>query len=82
MRVACPGCGADAVTVMRVESQPVVLNYRFADPASARAVPRGDLDLVQCSRCGLVSNAAFSAALLPYDAHYENSQSHSAAFRS
>ena len=82
MRVACPGCGADAVTVMRVEGQPVVLNYRFADPASARAVPRGDLDLVQCSRCGLVSNAAFSAALLPYDAHYENSQSHSAAFRS
>jgi SAM-dependent methyltransferase len=67
---------------MRVEDQPVVLNYRFADAASARAMPRGALDLVQCPRCGLVSNAAFSAALLPYDSRYENSQSHSPAFRS
>jgi SAM-dependent methyltransferase len=66
---------------MRIGAQPVVLNYRYTDPSSARAVPRGDLDLVQCRRCGLVSNAAFSAALLPYDARYENSQSHSPAFR-
>ena len=77
----CPGCGADAVTVVRIEHQPVVLNYRFVDAASARAVPRGDLNLVQCPHCGLVSNAAFRAALLPYDGHYENSQAHSPAFR-
>jgi SAM-dependent methyltransferase len=81
MTAACPGCGADAVTAMRIGDQPVVLNYRYTDPSSARAVPRGDLDLVQCRRCGLVSNAAFRAALLPYDARYENSQSHSPAFR-
>jgi 2-polyprenyl-3-methyl-5-hydroxy-6-metoxy-1,4-benzoquinol methylase len=81
MTAECPGCGAEAITAMWIGAQPVVLNYRFADPATARAVPRGDLDLVQCLRCGLVSNAAFSAALLPYDACYENSQSHSPAFR-
>jgi SAM-dependent methyltransferase len=81
MTARCPGCGANAVGVMRIDAQPVVLNYRFDDPARARAVPRGDLDLVQCGRCGLVSNAAFSAALLPYDTHYENSQSHSPTFR-
>jgi SAM-dependent methyltransferase len=78
---ACPGCGADVVRVMRIDEQPVVLNYRFTDPATARAVPRGALDLVQCVRCRLVSNTAFSSALLPYDTRYENSQAHSPAFR-
>jgi SAM-dependent methyltransferase len=67
---------------MRIGGEPVILNYRFADPASARASARGDLDLVQCPRCGLAFNAAFDAGRLPYDARYENSQSHSPMFRS
>ena len=81
MTTVCPGCGGEARTAMVIEAQPVVLNYRCSDPALARSVPRGDLDLVQCRRCGLVSNAVFKAELMPYDAGYENSQAHSPAFR-
>jgi SAM-dependent methyltransferase len=81
MIAVCPGCGGEAHTTMVIEAQPVVLNYRCSDPALARSVPRGDLDLVQCRRCGLVSNALFKAELMPYDAGYENSQAHSPTFR-
>jgi len=36
--------------------------------------------LVECTMCGLIFNARFDAAAVPYDAGYENAQSHSLAF--
>lgn len=80
-RTACPGCGTTSLTEhYRVPQQPVVLNYRFSDSTAARNVPRRDMDLRQCSQCGLVFNALFDAESIPYDEHYENRQCFSAAF--
>lgn len=82
LRTECPGCGSQRLRVgLRLPRQPVVLNYRFASAAEARAVPRRDLVLAQCPACSLVFNAAFEDGVTPYDARYENRQSCSPAFR-
>jgi SAM-dependent methyltransferase len=77
----CPGCESTSLSApFRLPRQPVVLNYRFRDAASASRVPRRDLTLVQCRRCGLIFNATFDTAAIPYDENYENRQSFSPAF--
>lgn len=77
----CPGCGAEArPSAVTIPRQPVILNYRFASPEEAAAVPLRPIELRECRACGLVFNAAFEADLVPYDAAYENRQSHSEAF--
>ena len=80
-RSECPGCGGSSLSpVLRMPRQPAVMNYRFPDPAAARRVPRRDVTLVQCRDCGLVFNATFDEAAVPYDGAYENRQCFSAAF--
>jgi SAM-dependent methyltransferase len=59
---------------------PVHQNVLFGDPESARDIPRGDLDLCCCERCGFVFNRAFDPSLLSYDQAYENTQTCSEAF--
>lgn len=82
LRKDCPGCGRTQLTrPFLLESQPVVLNYRFASPAESEAVPRRDIQLVQCRSCGLVFNANFDDSVIPYDANYENRQCFSPAFQ-
>jgi len=81
-RTDCPGCGGSLLPAgLLLRRQPVVLNYRFRSVAEAQAVPRRDVDLRQCRECGLVFNAAFDPAVVPYDANYENRQVHSPTFR-
>lgn len=81
MRDDCPGCGNRSLSApFRLVDQPVVLNYRFTDPAAASGVPRGDVTLRQCHRCSLVFNATFDIRAIPYDGHYENRQCFSTAF--
>jgi len=81
-RADCPGCGGRRLSAaFRLPRQPVVLNYRFADAAAASRVPRRDVTLVQCARCGLVFNATFDPAVIPYDENYENRQCFSPAFQ-
>ena len=58
-----------------------MLNYRFRTVAEARKVPRGDVTLRQCGSCGLVFNATFEGARIPYDERYENRQGASPSFR-
>jgi SAM-dependent methyltransferase len=78
---SCPGCDSSALEAeLRLERQPVILNYRFASPAEARAVPRRDLHLRECGECGLIFNAALDEAAIPYDQKYENRQTFSPAF--
>src|SRR6185369_2153490 len=78
----CPGCGSsDLCARFLLPNHPVVLNYRFASAAAARSVPRRDINLAQCSRCGLVFNASFEASVVPYDENYENRQCFSPAFQ-
>jgi SAM-dependent methyltransferase len=81
VRHDCPGCGNFSLTdPFRLRRQPVVLNYRFRDAESASRVPRRDVTLAQCRRCGLVFNSTFDLAVIPYDEHYENRQCFSSAF--
>jgi len=56
-------------------------NLLMATRQSAKAVPRGNLFLRACSRCGFVYNGAFDASLLAYGQDYDNSQDGSPAFR-
>jgi len=49
--------------------------------AEARTAPRGDLNMAVCKVCGFVYNATFDLARLDYGAAYDNTQSHSPAFR-
>lgn len=78
---SCPGCNAGVLpSVVTIPGQPVILNYRFSSPEEAAAVPLRPIVLCECSECGLVFNAAFEPDLVPYDAAYENRQSHSKAF--
>lgn len=64
----------------QLSRQPVVLNYRFASSHQATRVPRRDIHLRQCTRCGLIFNASFSPEVIPYDENYENRQCFSPAF--
>jgi SAM-dependent methyltransferase len=78
----CPGCDhrrlSPAYTIFR---QPVVLNYRFHDEATAMRVKRRDIRLRQCARCKLIFNSTVDPTLIPYDENYENRQCFSPAFQ-
>ncbi len=79
----CPGCGGASLSApFCLPLQPVVLNYRFRDAAAATRVPRRDVTLAQCRRCGLVFNTTFDPDVIPYDENYENRQCFSPAFSS
>lgn len=79
---SCPGCGSlPAASSLLLPGRPVIQNYRFTTPDEARHVTRGDINLRQCTDCGLVFNAAFDSAVVPYDEHYENSQNFSPSFQ-
>lgn len=79
--IHCPGCGSAALSAsLRIEAQPVILNYRFRTAEESAAVPLRPIALTQCGNCGLVFNSAFEEGVVPYDEFYENRQSHSAAF--
>ncbi len=60
---------------------PVFQNRMYESETAARHCPRGDIRLVEDARTGLVRNAAFDPELLVYDAHYQNEQGLSPAFR-
>lgn len=77
----CTGCGSPSLSeALTIADQPVILNYRFPTPEASAAVPRRPISLRECQACGLIFNAAFDQAAVPYDEHYENRQSHSEAF--
>jgi len=78
----CPGCGcARLCATWRIARQPVVLNYRFTSATAAARVARRNLCLAQCPGCGLIFNAAWDSAAVPYDGNYENRQCCSPAFQ-
>lgn len=78
----CRCCGAAALTVRLDRRSVPVENSRLPTTAAdAAAVPRGDLVLEQCDRCGFVQNAAFDPELVTYDDDYLSDQSGSPYFR-
>jgi ubiquinone/menaquinone biosynthesis C-methylase UbiE len=81
-RTDCPGCGNRTLSApFCLPRQPVVLNYRFKDAEAAAKLRRRDVTQRQCRKCGLVFNATFDIAAIPYDENYENRQSFSPAFQ-
>ncbi|RAH98791.1 methyltransferase [Acuticoccus sediminis] len=78
----CPCCqSSDFEPVVSLPNMPVVINALSDDAASARAVPRGDVELVVCRSCGLVYNAVFDDARMAYVPDYENALHHSPSFK-
>lgn len=81
--ISCPVCGHLApLAFFQGEGVPVHQNLVIADRDAARSIARGDLDLRVCEACGFVFNAAFDLSKLSYDQDYDNTQSHSAFFKS
>src|SRR6187549_1498851 len=79
---SCPGCGSARLgDRLFLAQQPVILNYRFATADAAKSVARRDLELRECTDCGLVFNSILDAEAIPYDERYENRQNFSAGFR-
>ena len=77
----CTGCGSASLSeALTIVDQPVILNYRFPTPEASASVSRRPISLRHCRDCDLIFNAAFDPAVVPYDEHYENRQSHSEAF--
>jgi len=77
----CPGCESSASTPFySVPAVPVHQVKLVQSRQAALACPKGDIGLRFCTRCGFVWNAAFDAALMSYDEHYESSQTVSPTF--
>jgi len=82
LQTSCPGCGRVRFSGrFRLLHQPVVLNYRFVSKRAAQKVQKGDINLRQCSNCGLIFNSTFEVNAVPYDERYENRQCFSATFQ-
>jgi hypothetical protein len=78
----CPVCGAAIPVQLEYRAAvPVFLNRLGNTVGEALAASCGVLDIVGCRSCGFVWNRSFDPRLVPYDAEYENDQTHSQAFR-
>lgn len=60
---------------------PIFQNRMYDTEAEAKACPKGDVQLVEDQRTGLVYNAAFQRELMIYDANYQNEQALSPLFQ-
>lgn len=79
----CPICESTLLHSFLQRSQvPVHQNLVVTSQLAARAVKRGELDLMVCEACGFVFNQAFDLNLLSYGENYDNNQSCSGYFDS
>ncbi|MEX1027489.1 MAG: class I SAM-dependent methyltransferase, partial [Candidatus Paceibacterota bacterium] len=77
----CRVCGSrDQFALVQRNTVPVNQHSLMDSAESARAIPRGRLNMRLCRKCGFVFNAAFDPALVSYDETYDNSQVYSASF--
>lgn len=81
MSIACPICRAPSPEAfLERRGVPVHQNLVMADERSALDIPKGDLRMAACERCGFVYNTAFDSSLLAYGEHYDNTQTCSPYF--
>ena len=66
----------------RIDRLPVFQNRMFRSAEEARNCTKGDVELVQDSRTGLISNRAFRPEIMRYDSDYHNEQDLSSVFQS
>lgn len=77
----CPACGSGNLEgFYDLASVPSNSCLLVDDAAEARAFPVGDVDLALCSRCGFITNRAFSTELAEYSSRYEETQAFSPRF--
>lgn len=77
----CPICASTALAAfLHRTGVPVHQNLVVADRGAARAVARGELDMLACEECGFVFNRGFDGDKLAYGEDYDNTQSCSAYF--
>jgi SAM-dependent methyltransferase len=80
-QTTCPVCDSTSLNEFLFRGQvPVHQNLLMPDQAAAVNIPRGDLALVVCEKCGFVFNRAFDSQKIMYGAEYENTQACSPAF--
>ncbi len=78
---ACPVCSLASVDhVLSLPGLPVAINAQTT-PADATSVPRGDMELVVCTACSHLFNAAFDPEASSYDSSYENTLHYSLHFQ-
>lgn len=78
----CKICGgSDVVALDRRAPVPIAQNLILPTRARALGCPAGALDMLRCTACGFVWNAAFDPALMVYDAAYDNDQNFSRRFQ-
>src|SRR5258708_4722285 len=65
----------------RVERLPVFQNRIFHSADAGKNCTRGDMELVQDPRTGLISNRAFRPEVMQYDSDYHNEQTLSSVFQ-
>lgn len=79
----CTICGHDkGRLIFEQTAVPVHQNRPQSTREAARDCSRADVRLRYCGHCGHIYNDAFDSGRLEYAEGYENSQVHSAAFRS
>jgi len=79
---SCPLCGLKQLTAfLQRAAVPVHQNLLMQSRQQARSIVRGDLEMVACSDCGFVFNAAFDPELLSYGESYDNNQGCSSSFQ-
>lgn len=79
---ACPVCGSRKITpFLRRDGVPANQNVLMPNPESARAIPRGSLDLVVCEDCGFIFNRSYDDRIVRYGESYDNTQDCSSVFQ-
>ena len=81
IKTNCPVCQSRGTTLFLVRDRvPIWQNTLVKKQLDAFSVPRGDLKLVVCERCGFVFNSAFDSSIPIYGSNYDNAQFFSQVF--
>lgn len=79
--IKCPVCQSNLVTMfLKRERIPVHQNLVIRNQSSALEIPRGDLSLAVCKKCGFIFNQAFNFSSMKYGVDYDNTQTCSPVF--
>lgn len=80
--MTCPVCGStDLQLLLGLPEVPVYCNLLCETYDEAVQVPRANLSLLSCNKCGHSFNGSFDSSLLQYSDRYENSLSFSPRFQ-
>jgi SAM-dependent methyltransferase len=80
--IFCPVCRSEYVnSFVQINNVPVFCNVLWSSEEEALKVPKGDIHLAFCYRCGHVFNSAFDYNRLKYTEKYENSLHYSSIFQ-